>query len=81
MGQDHRPRPAASPPSAAEYQEHFGEHQYDAEGNYIGPAIEHDEAAEAAWAEYFEEPAATAEPSEAAPAAEPAEAPDSDENA
>jgi small subunit ribosomal protein S1 len=51
---------------AAEYQEHFGEHQYDAEGNYIGPAIEHSEEAEAAWAEYFEEPAAGAEP-EAAP--------------
>jgi small subunit ribosomal protein S1 len=43
---------------AAEYQEHFGEHQYDAEGNYIGPAIEHSEEAEAAWAEYFEDPAA-----------------------
>jgi small subunit ribosomal protein S1 len=41
---------------AAEYQEHFGEHAYDDEGNYIGPAIEHDEAAEAAWAEYFEDP-------------------------
>ena len=26
---------------AAEYQEHFGEHAYDDEGNYIGPAIEH----------------------------------------
>jgi small subunit ribosomal protein S1 len=48
---------------AAEYQEHFGEQMYDSEGNYIGPAIEHDEAAEAAWAEYFEEPGA-------APAAE-----------
>jgi small subunit ribosomal protein S1 len=43
---------------AAEYQEHFGEHQYDDEGNYIGPAIEHSEEAEAAWAEYFEEPGA-----------------------
>jgi small subunit ribosomal protein S1 len=40
---------------AAEYQEHFGEHQYDAEGNYIGPALEHSEEAEAAWAEYYSE--------------------------
>jgi small subunit ribosomal protein S1 len=67
---------------AAEYQEHFGEHQYDDEGNYIGPAIEHDEAAEAAWAEYFEEPAtggeapaAEAAP-ESAPESEAAEAPE-----
>jgi small subunit ribosomal protein S1 len=72
---------------AAEYQEHFGEHQYDAEGNYIGPAIEHSEEAEAAWAEYFEEPEAGAPtdvpvdaPADAAaaePAAEAAEAPES----
>ena len=33
---------------AAEYQEHFGEHAYDAEGNYIGPA-----GTEEAWAEYY----------------------------
>src|SRR6266508_2514424 len=26
---------------AAEYQEHFGEHAYDAQGNYIGPSVEH----------------------------------------
>jgi small subunit ribosomal protein S1 len=55
---------------AAEYQEHFGEHQYDAEGNYIGPAIEHSEEAEAAWAEYFEDPAAA---EAGAPAAAPEE--------
>ena len=36
---------------AAEYQEHFGEHAYDDEGNYIGPSAEIEEA----WAEYFEE--------------------------
>jgi small subunit ribosomal protein S1 len=55
---------------AAEYQEHFGEHQYDAEGNYIGPAIEHSEEAEAAWAEYFEAPDEGEKPAEsAAPAA------------
>src|SRR4030088_1096670 len=36
---------------AAEYREHFGEHAYDEEGNYIGPA--YDEAAiESAWEEY-----------------------------
>jgi small subunit ribosomal protein S1 len=35
---------------AAEYQEHFGEHAYDDEGNYIGaPGSEGQEA----WAEYF----------------------------
>ena len=70
---------------AAEYQEHFGEHQYDTEGNYIGPALEHSEEAEEAWAEYFVEsgtataaPAAPRRmprrprptPAEAAPAAE-----------
>jgi small subunit ribosomal protein S1 len=67
---------------AAEYQEHFGEHQYDEEGNYIGPAIEHSEEAEAAWAEYFEEPTAGAPQAEAAEpaAAEEAEpaSPESD---
>jgi small subunit ribosomal protein S1 len=31
---------------AAEYQEHYGEHAYDEQGNYIGPAFE-EEAAEA----------------------------------
>ena len=40
---------------AAEYQEHFGEHAYDDEGNYIGPALEHSEEAEEAWAEYYSE--------------------------
>ena len=40
---------------AAEYQEHFGEHAYDDEGNYIGPALEHSEEAEEAWAEYYTE--------------------------
>src|SRR5215831_13163207 len=34
---------------AAEYQEHFGEHAYDDEGNYIGAG---DSEAEEAWAEY-----------------------------
>ncbi len=54
---------------AAEYQEHFGEHQYDQEGNYIGPALEHSEEAEEAWAEYFEEAGGEA-PAAEAPAAE-----------
>ena len=37
---------------AAEYQEHFGEHNYDEEGNYVG--IESSEGQEA-WAEYYNE--------------------------
>ena len=36
---------------AAEYQAHFGEHAYDEEGNYIGPAV--DPEAEKAWADYY----------------------------
>ncbi|MGZ4786215.1 MAG: S1 RNA-binding domain-containing protein, partial [Acidimicrobiales bacterium] len=36
---------------AAEYQEHFGEHAYDEEGNYIGTDTTE---AQEAWAEYFE---------------------------
>ena len=38
---------------AEEYQEHFGEHAYDDEGNYIGAAD--DAEREAAWAEYYEQ--------------------------
>ncbi len=60
---------------AAEYQEHFGEHAYDDEGNYIGG--ESTEAQEA-WAEYYaehpEEAPGAAEAAEGAEAAEPAEA-------
>ena len=37
---------------AAEYQEHFGEHAYDEEGNYIGPTT--DGEPEQAWPEYLE---------------------------
>jgi small subunit ribosomal protein S1 len=42
---------------AAEYQEHFGEHAYDDEGNYIGAAIEYTAETEGqeAWAEYYAE--------------------------
>jgi small subunit ribosomal protein S1 len=63
---------------AAEYQEHFGEHAYDAEGNYIGVApAEGDSEAQEAWAEYYaenpEEAAAAAAAAEAAEGAEPAE--------
>jgi small subunit ribosomal protein S1 len=58
---------------AAEYQEHFGEHAYDDEGNYIGG--ESTEAQEA-WAEYYAE-----HPEEAPGAAEGAEATDAAEAA
>ena len=37
---------------AAEYQEHFGDHAYDEEGNYIGVS---DPDVEEAWAEYYAE--------------------------
>ena len=68
---------------AAEYQEHFGEHAYDDEGNYVGPTGEYaGSEGQQAWAEYFEseggeegeapEDATAAEPdAEAAPVAEP----------
>jgi len=42
---------------AAEYQEHFGEHAYDAEGNYIGTPSE----GQQAWEEYFAEHGESAE--------------------
>jgi small subunit ribosomal protein S1 len=45
---------------AAEYQEHFGEHAFDEQGNYIGPAIEHSPEADEAWAEYYAEHGADA---------------------
>src|SRR5438067_1707507 len=58
-----------------EYREHFGEHAYDEQGNYIGTAaFEPETEAQAAWADYAAEytpPAGGAEPE--APAA-PAEA-------
>ena len=59
---------------SAEYQEHFGEHAYDAEGNYIGSDWAEDPDAEAAWADYeaeqgeAEAPAEAAEGADAAPA-------------
>ena len=62
---------------SAEYQEHFGEHAYDDEGNYIGGEIAPDETSEGqeAWAEYYAEQGGEAPPEGAAPAgAEQAEA-------
>ena len=62
---------------AAEYQQHFGEHAYDAEGNYIGPSSEATSEAEKAWAEYYEQyPEAAAQA--AAEAAASDEAPSGD---
>ena len=64
---------------SAEYQEHFGEHAYDNEGNYIGQEWAEDPAVEEAWASYeAEQGFATGEapvPTEEPPAvaAEPAE--------
>src|SRR5690606_5819495 len=61
---------------AAEYQEHFGEHAYDEEGNYIGPAAEYDEA----WDQYYaDQDGATGEapvPPAEAPTGAPAETTD-----
>jgi small subunit ribosomal protein S1 len=59
---------------AAEYREHFGEHAYDDQGNYIGPAYDTEfvpeSEAQAAWADYLDESGgATAEEGGADPAA------------
>jgi small subunit ribosomal protein S1 len=55
---------------AAEYREAFGEHAYDEQGNYIGPAFtdfEPESEAQAAWAEYLEQTGgASAAPEEGA---------------
>ena len=62
---------------AAEYQEHFGEHAYDDEGNFIGSE---DSEGQEAWAELYAETTEgaeetpAAEATEEAPAEEPAEA-------
>jgi small subunit ribosomal protein S1 len=58
---------------AAEYQEHFGEHAYDDEGNYIGSTYEGDPETEAAWAEYYADQGEGAPAPTPAPAAEPAD--------
>ena len=56
---------------AAEYQEHFGEHAYDTEGNYIGPTGELDgdtpSDGQEAWAEYY----ANTDPNAIPPGGEP----------
>ena len=65
---------------AAEYQEAFGEHAYDEQGNYIGEFANVDftpeTEAQAAWAEYAAELGATA-PADSASPAEPADRADS----
>jgi small subunit ribosomal protein S1 len=62
---------------AAEYQEAFGEHAYDEQGNYIGEFANVDftpeTEAQAAWAEYAAELGGTPAPAEAGGAAEPTE--------
>jgi small subunit ribosomal protein S1 len=58
---------------ASEYQEHFGEHAYDDEGNFIGSAD--DAATEEAWADYYAE-AAAEDGTVDAPAETPGEASD-----
>ena len=64
---------------AAEYQEHFGEHAYDDEGNYIGGSTDPD--AEAAWAEYYgDQPAGSPDAPVADAEAAPAEAEDEAED-
>jgi small subunit ribosomal protein S1 len=55
---------------AAEYQEHFGEHAYDDQGNYIGPSVEHSPEADEAWAEYYAESGEGGDAPAAAPDAE-----------
>jgi small subunit ribosomal protein S1 len=65
---------------AAEYQEHFGEHAYDDQGNYVGPTVEHSPEADEAWAEYYAEGGTAPDgpppaPAEGAPPAPPEGAP------
>ncbi len=59
---------------AAEYQEHFGEHAYDEQGNYIGPAYDEAEADAAYEAAESGDVIAEAPVAEAAPEAPVAEA-------
>ena len=51
---------------AAEYREHFGEHAFDSEGNYIGGATE----GQQAWEEYFNENGELIQPGEGGERAE-----------
>ena len=60
---------------AEEYREHFGEHTYDEQGNYIGPTtFEPETEAQAAWADYAAELGVPPTEADAGgrPAAEPA---------
>jgi small subunit ribosomal protein S1 len=59
---------------AAEYQQHFGEHAYDEQGNYVGGSTPDGEMsdAERAWAEYYEQYPEAAAEAQAAAAAEAA---------
>ncbi|MDQ1445669.1 MAG: small subunit ribosomal protein [Acidimicrobiaceae bacterium] len=73
---------------AAEYREHFGEHAYDDQGNYIGATeFTPETEAQAAWADYAAEfgtphPDAPVEPgAEAAPSPAPTPAPEADADA
>ncbi len=67
---------------APEYQEAFGEHAYDEEGNYIGdydeaaaaPEFTPETEAQAAWADDYEEPTPGEPPAGEAPPDEPGEA-------
>ena len=54
---------------AAEYREHFGEHAFDSEGNYIGGATE----GQQAWEEYFNENGELIQPGEPGHGGESAE--------
>ncbi len=54
---------------AAEYQEHFGDHAFDEEGNYIGVATE----GRQAWEELFDDPDADSDPDADASSAEAGE--------
>jgi small subunit ribosomal protein S1 len=66
---------------AAEYQQHFGEHAYDTEGNYVGVEFDPETTTEAqeAWAEFYAEQGGEApgesRPDSPAEAAESVEAP------
>jgi small subunit ribosomal protein S1 len=55
---------------AAEYREHFGEHAFDSEGNYIGGATE----GQQAWEEYFNENGELIQPGEPGHGGEPVQA-------
>ncbi|MEO8694227.1 MAG: 30S ribosomal protein S1 [Acidimicrobiales bacterium] len=59
---------------AAEYREHFGEHAFDSEGNYIGGATE----GQQAWEEYFNENGELIQPGEPGHGGAPIEAAEAD---